>query len=78
MGRSRYKIALPVIGAYFNSSGSDGGRLSCEWSVRYYVTPSTGEEVRQSPAMLKQSCCPLRSSQCSHCYAFAVSGPLHV
>jgi hypothetical protein len=42
-----YRIATPVLGAYFNSSsGGGGGRVSCEWSLRYYVTPSTGEQVR--------------------------------
>lgn len=41
-----YTIATPVLGAYFNnSSGSD----ACEWSLRYYVAPSTGEEVSLSP-----------------------------
>ena len=42
----KYRIATPVLGAYFNSSGGGGGTVSCEWSLRYYVMPSTGEQVR--------------------------------
>jgi hypothetical protein len=37
----RYSIATPVLNAYFNSCIGD----VCEWSLRYFVAPSTGEEV---------------------------------
>ena len=43
-----YTIATPVLGAYFNSTS--GGGAACEWSLRYHVAPSTGEEV-SAPAV---------------------------
>ena len=42
----QYTIASPVLGAYFNGCNTEGSSASCEWSVRYHVAPSTGEEVR--------------------------------
>lgn len=42
----QYTIATPVLGAYFNGCNTEGSSASCEWSVRYHVAPSTGEEVR--------------------------------